>query len=164
MWHGGDMELTHLNEQNQPHMVDVSAKSVTERTATAQATVRFPSHVLAEAQIRSGGDWQTKKGPVLQTAILAGVMAAKRTPELIPLCHHIPLDQCKIDIEVADDQRLIVTCSVKATHRTGVEMEALTGASVAALTIYDMCKALTHEIRVESILLLHKRGGKRDVG
>jgi cyclic pyranopterin phosphate synthase len=160
MWHGNDMELTHLNEKGQPAMVNVGDKAITERTAVAEATVIFPAGILDQLET----DWETKKGPVLQTAILAGIMAAKKTPELIPLCHAIPLDHCKVEIEALDSSRLRICCTAKATHKTGVEMEALTGATVAALAIYDMCKALTHEIRIEEIKLLSKRGGKRDVG
>ena len=154
------MELTHLNEKGQPTMVDVGHKTVTERTATAEATVVFPAGILD--QLVSG--WETKKGPVLQTAILAGVMGAKKTPELIPLCHAIPLDSCKVEIEAVETNCLRIRCTAKATHKTGVEMEALTGATVAALTVYDMCKALTHEICIEEVKLVSKRGGKRDVG
>ena len=105
---------------------------------------------------------RSKKGPVFQTAVLAGVMAAKRTHELVPLCHPVPLEDCKIEVNVGKENRVVIECKVQATHKTGVEMEALTGASVAALTVYDMCKSLSHEIVIESVRLMEKTGGKRD--
>ncbi len=147
-------------------MVDVGAKTVTHRIAEARARVHLPAPV-AQALRRSGH--RTHKGPVFDTAILAGVMAAKRTAELIPFCHPLPLEHCQITIAFAPGTRgktrvLEVRCRVEVHHRTGVEMEALTGASVAALTIYDMCKALSHEIRIQDVRLLLKRGGKRRVG
>src|SRR6201995_129874 len=122
-------------------MVDVSGKVVTQRVAMAEARVRFPANVAAA--LRKSGH-RTKKGPVFDTAIIAGVMAAKRTHDLIPFCHPLPLEDCKIEIAWGAPNEVLIECSVRATHKTGVEMEALTGASVAALTIYDMCKALTH--------------------
>lgn len=146
-------------------MVNVGAKAVTHRIAEARARVRLPASV-ARALRRAGH--RTKKGPVFDTAILAGVMAAKRTSELIPFCHPLPLEQCQIEIEFlsgAGNASVIeVRCRVEVHHKTGVEMEALTGATVAALTIYDMCKALSHEIRIEGVRLLSKSGGKRDLG
>jgi cyclic pyranopterin phosphate synthase len=112
--------------------------------------------------VQSGEVLRTKKGPVFETAIIAGVMAAKRTHDLIPFCHPLPLEDCKIDIAWGAQNEVVIQCSVRATHKTGVEMEALTGASVAALTIYDMCKALTHGIEIRDVALLSKTGGKRD--
>lgn len=150
--------LSHVDDAKRPTMVDVGAKQVTERAAVARAVVRFPAHALEE----TGRELRTKKGPVFDTAIIAGVMAAKRTYELIPFCHPIPLEDCKIAIEWGSSGEILIDCAVRATHKTGVEMEALTGASVAALTVYDMCKALTHGIRIESVALLSKTGGKRD--
>lgn len=150
--------LTHLDDANRPAMVDVGDKQATAREASAEARVRLPASVARELA-RTGH--RTKKGPVFDTAIIAGVMAAKRTHELIPFCHPLPLDHVSIDI-VARRGGLTITCRVRVTHRTGVEMEALTGASVAALTVYDMCKALSHDIVIESVRLLAKRGGKRD--
>jgi cyclic pyranopterin phosphate synthase len=145
-------------------MVNVGAKAVTHRTAEAVARVHLPAEV-ARALQRTGH--RTKKGPVFDTAILAGVMAAKRTSELIPFCHPLPLEQCRIEITRTTRARgaavLEVRCHVEVHHKTGVEMEALTGASVAALTIYDMCKALSHDISIGSVRLLTKTGGKRDV-
>jgi cyclic pyranopterin monophosphate synthase len=157
--------LTHLDTRSRPTMVDVGAKAVTHRIAEAEARVRLPAAV-ARALRRSGH--RTKKGPVFDTAIVAGVMAAKRTSELIPFCHPLALEQCRIDIGfapgVAAAAVVVVRCRVEVRHKTGVEMEALTGATVAALTIYDMCKALSHNIRIASVRLLSKSGGRRSVG
>jgi len=154
--------LTHLDARAHPTMVDVGAKPVTHRIALAQAQLRLPAAV-ASALKRSGH--RTKKGPVFDTAIIAGVMAAKRTSELIPFCHPLTLEQCQIDIDLQASSagRALVTirCRVEVHHKTGVEMEALTGASVAALTVYDMCKALSHDIRIVNVRLLAKSGGKK---
>ena len=151
--------LTHLDSNNHPTMVDVGAKEVTHRIAVAEARVRLPRPV-AQALRKSGH--RTKKGPVFDTAIVAGVMAAKRTHELIPFCHPLGLDNCKVEIEDKKGGEIVIRCQVSIHHRTGVEMEALTGASVAALTIYDMCKALSHDIQITGIRLLEKTGGKQD--
>ena len=153
-------EFTHVDERRQPAMVDVGGKAVTHRTATAEARVRFPAAV-AEALRESG--FETSKGPVFQTAIIAGVLAAKRTHELIPFCHPLGIENCRIEIDMNDRHEATVRCRVSVHHKTGVEMEALTGAAVAALTVYDMCKALSHEIVVAELRLLEKHGGKRDV-
>jgi len=150
--------LTHVDKANRPMMVDVGDKAVTTRTASARARVVFP----ADAVVQSGEALRTKKGPVFDTAIIAGVMAAKRTHDLIPFCHPLPIEDCKIEIAWGAPNEVVIECSVRATHKTGVEMEALTGASVAALTIYDMCKALTHGIEIRDVALLSKTGGKRD--
>jgi cyclic pyranopterin phosphate synthase len=150
--------LSHVDSKNRPTMVDVGDKVVTTRTAAARAVVAFPPDVV----VRSGDVLRTKKGPVFDTAIVAGVMAAKRTHDLIPFCHPIALEDCKISIEWGEGNDVVIECSVKATHKTGVEMEALTGAATAALTIYDMCKALTHGIVIREVALLTKTGGKRD--
>jgi cyclic pyranopterin phosphate synthase len=152
-------KLSHIDKRNQPTMVDVSDKSATDRTAHARSIVEFPADV---ARRFSGGDIETAKGPVFSTAIVAGVMAAKRTHELIPFCHPLGLTNCKVTIELDDQQRAVVDCICRVHHRTGVEMEALTGASVAALTIYDMCKALSHEIVIRETQLMSKTGGKED--
>jgi cyclic pyranopterin phosphate synthase len=151
--------LTHLDKNNRPTMVDVSAKDVTQRIATAEARVRFPRKVAAA--LRETGH-RTKKGPVFDTAIVAGVMAAKQTHNLIPFCHPLPIDKCAIEIEDGGKGEIVIRCQVSVQHRTGVEMEALTGASVAALTIYDMCKALSHDIEITGVRLIEKTGGKRD--
>ena len=150
--------LTHVDKANRPTMVDVGDKAVTTRTASARARVVFP----ADAVVQSGEALRTKKGPVFDTAIVAGVMAAKRTHDLIPFCHPLPIEDCKIEIAWGAPNEVVIECSVRATHKTGVEMEALTGASIAALTIYDMCKALTHGIEIRDVALLSKTGGKRD--
>ncbi|HMB73360.1 MAG TPA: cyclic pyranopterin monophosphate synthase MoaC [Gammaproteobacteria bacterium] len=152
--------LSHVDSADKPTMVDVGEKSVTRRRAVAAATVVFPEDTIRE----SGEELRTKKGPVFDTAIIAGVMAVKKTAELIPFCHPIPLEDCKIDIRWAGPCEVVVECSVQATHKTGVEMEALTGATTAALTIYDMCKALSHDIRISDVRLLAKSGGKRSFG
>lgn len=151
--------LTHLGKDNRPIMVDVSAKVVTHRVATAEARIRFPRNVAAA--LRKTGH-RTTKGPVFDTAIVSGVMAAKRTHDLIPFCHPLPLDNCAIEINDTGRGEVVIRCQVSVHHRTGVEMEALTGASVAALTIYDMCKALSHDIEITGIRLIEKTGGKRD--
>jgi cyclic pyranopterin phosphate synthase len=150
--------LTHVDANNRPTMVDVGDKAITTRTATARAVVAFPQDV----DVRHGDTLRTKKGPVFDTAIIAGVMAAKRTHELIPFCHPIALEDCKIVIDWGEGNEVVIECSVRATHKTGVEMEALTGATAAALTVYDMCKALTHGIEIREVALLAKAGGKAD--
>jgi cyclic pyranopterin phosphate synthase len=152
--------FTHIDSSSRPTMVDVSDKVVTKRTATASTRVRFPAEV-AEA-LRSQ-QFNTPKGPVFQTAIIAGTMAAKRTHDLIPFCHPLGIEKCSVLIEMEGDEA-VVLCTVSVHHKTGVEMEALTGASVAALTIYDMCKALSHDIVIAETRLVEKRGGKSDVG
>lgn len=139
-------------------MVDVTTKHETLRVATAVSRLRFPSSVLEK--LRSSA-FETAKGPVFNTAIVAGTMAAKRTHELIPFCHPLGLERCEITIE-ADADGLEIRCTTAVHHRTGVEMEALTGASIAALTVYDMCKSLSHEIVIEQTRLLRKSGGKSD--
>jgi cyclic pyranopterin phosphate synthase len=150
--------LTHLDASNRPTMVDVGAKEVTERRATAEARIRLPRAV--QLALRRTGH-RTKKGPVFDTAIIAGVMAAKRTHELIPFCHPLPLTDCAVQIERAPGG-LAIRCSVAVHARTGVEMEALTGACAAALTVYDMCKALSHDIEITGVRLLSKSGGRRE--
>lgn len=151
-------KLSHIDNENRPTMVDVSNKSETNRVAHARSEVVLPSEVLGQV---SGDEITTKKGPVFTTAIIAGVMAAKKTHELIPFCHPLGLDSCKITVEMIGD-RAIIDCRCKVNHKTGVEMEALTGASVAALTIYDMLKALSHDIVITETRLMAKSGGKRD--
>ncbi len=152
--------FSHIDSDGRPKMVDVGAKAVSKRKATAQATVRFPAVVADQLRAQQ---MRSKKGAVLDTAIIAGVMAAKRTHELIPFCHPLALEQCDIEVNFISPTELAICCTVGITHRTGVEMEALTGAGVAALTVYDMCKALSHEIVIADIRLLEKSGGKRQV-
>ena len=152
-------EFTHLDKQGNPSMVDVSNKSITTRTATAQAIVLLDEAILEHFD---NDDITTKKGPVFQTAILAGIMAAKQTSNLIPLCHPLSLSKCGVDIKLNKDREVIIRCTVKLDGKTGVEMEALTGASLAALTIYDMCKAFSHNITIKETKLVSKTGGKSD--
>ena len=151
-------KLSHIDDANRPKMVDVSEKRVTERQASARSIVSLPDNVVAAI---ADDDISTKKGPVFATAIIAGVMAAKKTHELIPFCHPLGLENCKVTISL-DGNDAVIDCTCKVHHKTGVEMEALTGASVAALTIYDMCKALSHDIVIRETRLVSKSGGKRD--
>ena len=151
-------KLSHIDVDNRPTMVDVSDKQATAREAHAVAVVTLPDKVLQHV---SDDEIETKKGPVFATAIIAGVMAAKKTHELIPFCHALGLDSCKIAITMAGSDA-VIDCRCKVTHKTGVEMEALTGASVAALTVYDMLKALSHEIVIRETRLISKSGGKQD--
>jgi cyclic pyranopterin phosphate synthase len=150
--------LTHLTARNRPTMVDVGDKEVTRRVASAEARIRLPRAVLLA--LRKSGH-RTKKGPIFDTAIIAGVLAAKRTSELIPFCHPLLLDNCKLEVGAAAGG-IRVVCTVAVQGRTGVEMEAMTGVTVAALTVYDMCKALSHDIEITQVRLLAKSGGKRD--
>ncbi|HWI24011.1 MAG TPA: cyclic pyranopterin monophosphate synthase MoaC [Lysobacter sp.] len=153
--------LTHLDAAGRPAMVDVSAKPATAREASAECRVRFPADVAA--QLRASG-LKSAKGGIVETAIIAGTMAVKRTSDLVPFCHPLPIDGCRIAIDWHGERELRIACSVRTTHRTGVEMEALTGATIAALTVYDMCKALSHRIVIGPAKLLGKRGGKHDFG
>ena len=151
--------FTHINETGDPSMVNISNKKITKRTAVAQSIVKVPSEVV---KYFNGNEIETKKGPVFHTAKIAGVMAAKNTGDLIPLCHPLALEDCQIDIFLNERQEIIISCKVTIEAKTGVEMEALTGASVAALTIYDMCKALSHDIIIKETRLMEKKGGKSD--
>ena len=153
--------LTHIDTRGRPAMVDVSAKQVTSRAATAECRVKFPSMVAA--QLRKSG-LKSAKGGVVETAIVAGTLAVKRTHELIPFCHPLPIDGIRFAIDWHGEREIEIVCTVNTTHRTGVEMEALTGATIAALTVYDMCKALSHAIVLGPAKLRAKRGGKRDFG
>lgn len=151
-------KFTHIDSSGNPAMVDVSGKKITKRTAKAQATVHVGDEILSQI---NGNELVTKKGPVFQTAIIAGVMGAKKTSSLIPFCHPLGLEDCQVKIQVKKN-RIVIDTSATITSRTGVEMEALTAASVAALTIYDMCKALSHHIVIGEIKLMEKTGGKKD--
>ncbi len=151
--------FTHTDQNGNPTMVDVTAKSVTQRTATARSIVSLPAEVLTHL---SDGGIDSKKGPVFQPAIIEEIMAAKKTGELIPLCHPLGLDNCTIAIIVNDVNEVVIDCTASITAKTGVEMEALVGASIAALTIYDMCKAMSHDIVIKETKLMSKTGGKRD--
>jgi len=148
--------FTHFDEQGNARMVDVTDKSVTERIATAQGSVLMQPATIA--LIRQGG---IKKGDVLSVARLAGIMGAKRTPDLIPLCHPLSLNSVTVDLSVDEARNAIdITATCKLTGKTGVEMEALTAVSIAALTVYDMCKAVDKAMRLTDIRLTHKSGGK----
>lgn len=153
--------ISHVDSDGRPTMVDVSEKIATLRKAHARTRMHLPETVARE--LKASGA-VTKKGPVFHTAIVAGVMAAKRTHELIPFCHPLGIENCRVTVEFDPDEvnDVIVDCHVAVHHRTGVEMEALTGASVAALTVYDMCKALSHDIVIGETRLITKTGGKSD--
>ena len=153
-------QLTHLDGDGRPRMVDVSEKAVTARVATASARVILGTDV--RDQLAQAG-YATKKGSIAQIAIIAGTQAIKQTWSVIPLCHALPISGCRITVEPeADVPALRIECTVKTTGQTGVEMEALHGATVAALTVYDMTKALSHDVRITDVQLEHKSGGKRD--
>ncbi len=147
--------LSHLDASGAARMVDVSDKAETSRVALAEALVRMKPATLA--LIQQGG---MPKGDVIATARIAGIMAAKRTPDLIPLCHPLPVTGVTVELSPSGDDTLLIRATVKTTGKTGVEMEALTAASVAALTVYDMCKAVEKGMRIEGIRLLEKHGGK----
>ena len=153
-------KITHVDEKGRPRMVDVRGKRETRREATAEVRVRFPADVAAALK---ANDLRSAKGSIVDTAIIAGTMAAKRTHDLIPFCHPLAIERCDFTVEFARATELVIRCEVAVTHKTGVEMEALTGASVAALTVYDMCKALSHEIVIGDLRLIDKSGGKRRV-
>ena len=150
-------DFSHIDQNNQPGMVDVSAKENTRRSATAQSIIDVGPEVMA---LLEDGDIQSKKGPVFHTAIIAGTMAAKKTSELIPFCHPLPLEGAKFTIEPSSDTLITITCTCITTGRTGIEMEALSAVSGAALTIYDMCKAISKDMRITETRLIEKTGGK----
>ena len=149
------MELTHLDNEGKAVMVDIGEKSTTERVAVATALVRMKPETLALIL-----DDKIKKGDVFASARIAGIMAAKRTPELIPMCHPIPITSAAVDLDAVQPDAVLITATVNTTYGTGVEMEALTAASVAALTIYDMCKSVDRAMTVEKVQLIRKSGGK----
>ncbi len=151
--------FSHVDDNNQPTMVDVSGKRVSARSAHARARVWLPEEIRRGLD---GGELRAPKGPVFGTAIIAGTMAAKRTHELIPFCHPLGLDGLKITIGMDEAGYAVIDCVARVEHRTGVEMEALTGATIAALTIYDMCKALSHAMVIADVRLISKSGGKSD--
>lgn len=151
-------KLTHLDAKGNPSMVNISDKAVTRRIARARAVVNVGKEIIRQIENQ---DLKTKKGSVFQTAILAGVMGAKKTSDLIPLCHPLSLEDCQITISV-DGDSLVLESTTTIEGKTGVEMEALTAVTVAALTVYDMCKAMSHNIVIEEIRLLEKTGGKKD--
>lgn len=151
--------FSHVDNQGQASMVNTTPKTPTHRIALAQSIVHLGTEVF---QALSEQQFTTGKGSIFQTAIIAGIMAAKKTGELIPLCHPIGLDHCHITIQTNDKDEVIIQCKAEVTAKTGIEMEALVGASLAALTIYDMCKALSHHICIRETRLLSKTGGKND--
>ena len=152
--------FTHINEQNQPKMVNVSDKKITKRTAIAKATMFLGSEIISHF---NNEELITKKGPVFQTAIIAGIQAVKKTSDIIPMCHPLLINGVDIDINIIDNEYVEVFCEVTIEGKTGVEMEALTGASATCLTIYDMCKAISQEMVIKDVKLLEKTGGKSDI-
>ncbi len=151
-------EFSHLDAQSNPAMVDVAHKEVSLREAIAESRIVLPKEVVL---LFKNQDILVKKGSVFNTAIIAGVMAVKKTSELIPLCHGLLIDNCQINIKL-ENEEAVITCKVTSFGKTGVEMEALTGVSVAALTIYDMCKSFSHAMVIKNTRLLSKTGGKSD--
>ncbi len=152
--------FTHINKEGNPKMVDVSGKNITKRRAIAKATMFLGKEVVSHFQ---NDELVTKKGPVFQTAIIAGIQAVKKTSEIIPMCHPLLINGVDIDIKIVDEEHVEVICTVKIEGKTGVEMEALTGTSAACLTIYDMCKSISQEMVIQEIKLIEKTGGKSDI-
>lgn len=152
--------FTHINKDNNPKMVDVSAKRTTKRTAIAKATLFLGKEILSQF---TNDELITKKGPVFQTAIIAGIQGVKKTSELIPMCHPLLINGVDIDIKIVDSETIDVFCKVTIEGKTGVEMEALTGVNITCLTIYDMCKSISQEIVIKEVRLLEKTGGKSDI-
>jgi len=153
-------EFTHINEENQPKMVNVGDKKITKRKATAKATMFLGSEIISHFK---RDDIITKKGPVFQTAIISGIQAVKKTSELIPMCHPLLINGTDIDIQIVDNEHIEIICEVSIEGKTGVEMEALTGANIAALTVYDMCKAISQKMIIKEVKLVKKSGGKSDI-
>ena len=153
-------DFSHLNSEGNPKMVNVSDKKITKRTAIAKATMFLGKEVIAHF---SNDELITKKGPVFQTAIIAGIQGVKKTSDLIPMCHPLLINGVDIDINITDDEHADVICKVTITGKTGVEMEALTGANIACLTIYDMCKSISQKMIIKEVKLLEKTGGKSDI-
>ncbi len=151
--------FSHIDKNNQPKMVDVSDKFISKRIATAQATMFLGREIIGHF---NNNELTTKKGPVFQTAVIAGIQAVKRTAELIPMCHPLNIDGVQVDIQLLDEEQIEIRCTVTMEGKTGVEMEALHGVSTAALTVYDMCKAISHHMVIREIRLLEKKGGKSD--
>ncbi|MCF6181906.1 cyclic pyranopterin monophosphate synthase MoaC [Lutibacter sp.] len=153
-------KFTHINKKNNPKMVNVGDKKITKRKATAKATMFLGSEIIAHFQ---GKELITKKGPVFQTAIVAGIQAVKKTSDLIPMCHPLLINGTDIDIQIIDNEHIEIICEVSIEGKTGVEMEALTGANIAALTVYDMCKAISQKMVIKEVKLVKKSGGKSDI-
>jgi len=152
--------FSHINKKNQPKMVDVGDKKITKRKATAKATMYLGAEIISHF---NNDELITKKGPVFQTAIIAGIQAVKKTSELIPMCHPLLINGVDIDIEIIDSEHIEINCTVSIEGKTGVEMEALTGANIAALTVYDMCKAISQKMIIKEVKLIKKSGGKSDI-
>ena len=153
-------KFTHINESNHPKMVNVGDKKVTKRAATAKATMFLGSEIILHFENK---ELTTKKGPVFQTAIIAGIQAVKKTSELIPMCHPLLINGVDIYIEIIDNEHIEIFCTVSIEGKTGVEMEALTGANIAALTVYDMCKSISQKMVIKEVKLVEKSGGKSDI-
>jgi len=153
-------KFTHIGDKNQPKMVNVGDKKITKRKALAKAEMYLGEEIIS---LFKNEELTTKKGPVFQTAIIAGIQAVKKTSDLIPMCHPLIINGVDININITDKKNIEITCEVAIEGKTGVEMEALTGASVAALTVYDMCKAISQKMEIKSIALIKKTGGKSDI-
>jgi len=153
-------KFTHIGDKNQPKMVNVGDKKITKRKATAKAIMFLGTEIISHFR---GEELVTKKGPVFQTAIIAGIQAVKKTSELIPMCHPLLINGVAIDIEITDKEHNEIFCTVAIEGKTGVEMEALTGANIAALTVYDMCKAISQKMIIKEVKLVEKSGGKSDM-
>ena len=153
-------DFSHINTSGNPKMVNVSEKQISQRTAIAKARMYLGKEVISHF---TNNELVTKKGPVFQTAIIAGIQAVKKTSDLIPMCHPLLINGVDIDIKILDDEHVEVTCKVSIEGKTGVEMEALTGVSVTCLTMYDMCKSISQQMEIKTIKLMEKRGGKSDI-
>lgn len=153
-------EFSHIDDNNKPKMVNVIDKKITKRRALAQGDMFLGKEIIA---LLDGDDIKTKKGPVFQTAIIAGIQGVKRTADMIPMCHPLTLDGINLDLEILNETHIRIKCSVEMEGKTGVEMEALSGVSIAALTIYDMCKAISQKMVIQEIRVLEKTGGKSDI-
>ena len=155
-----EKDFTHLTKSNHPKMVNVGAKKITKRKAVARAEMYLGSEIISKFEY---DELKTKKGPVFQTAIIAGIQAVKKTSDLIPMCHPLNISGVEINITILTDELIEILCTVELEGKTGVEMEALTGATVAALTLYDMCKSISHHMIIKEVKLIEKSGGKSDI-
>ncbi|MGK0458920.1 MAG: cyclic pyranopterin phosphate synthase [Polaribacter sp.] len=153
-------DFSHLNKKGNPKMVNVSDKKITKRTAMAKASMFLGATIISHFK---NEELITKKGPVFQTAIIAGIQGVKKTSELIPMCHPLLINGVDIDIQIVDSENIEVFCEVSIEGRTGVEMEALTGVNITCLTIYDMCKSIHQKMVIKEIKLVEKTGGKSDI-
>jgi len=153
-------KFSHLNKKDHPKMVNVGDKKITKRKAIAKATMFLGTEIISHFENK---ELTTKKGPVFQTAIIAGIQAVKKTSELIPMCHPLLINGVDIDIEITDKENIEIFCTVAIEGKTGVEMEALTGANIAALTVYDMCKSISQKMVIKEVKLVEKSGGKSDI-